>query len=155
MMHSDSFRTKIHRMNRSWFVFLLCFRLTIFSVLLSWVFRVWIKAHDTCTYLITNSFLNTPKTTLFHYTPTSVLMRGNKYEFIEIHFIDGFCHVLRGHRKMSTFSLVYKQYIFSDPLPPPLQVYRPTFLVSKIWVSCITFIVQQQKLTLILSLFDM
>ncbi len=31
---------------------------------------------------------------------------------------------------------------------PPLQVYRPTFLNSKIWVSrCITFIVQQQKLT--------
>ncbi len=39
--------------------------------------------------------------------------------------------------------------------PPPLQEYRPTFLVSKIWVSRITFIVQQQKLTLILSLFDM
>ncbi len=39
--------------------------------------------------------------------------------------------------------------------PPPLQVYRPTFLVSKIWVSRKTFIVQQQKLTLILRLFDM
>ncbi len=39
--------------------------------------------------------------------------------------------------------------------PPPLQVYRPTFLVSKIWVSRKTFIVQQQKLTLILSLCDM
>ncbi len=39
--------------------------------------------------------------------------------------------------------------------PPRLQVYRPTFLVSKIWVLPKTFIVQQQKLTLILSLFDM
>ncbi len=56
---------------------------------------------------------------------------------------------------MSTFSWVYEQYTFSDPLPPPLQVYRPTFLVSKIKVSRKTFIVQQQKLTLILSLFDM
>ncbi len=37
-------------------------------------------------------------------------------------------------------------YIFSDPLPPPLQVYSPTFLVSKICVSRITFIVQQQKI---------
>ncbi len=56
---------------------------------------------------------------------------------------------------MSTFSWVYKQYTFSDRLPPPLQVYRPTFLVYKIWVSRITFIVQPQKLTLILNLFDM
>ncbi len=38
---------------------------------------------------------------------------------------------------------------------PPLQVYRPTILVSKIWVSRIIFIVQQQKLTLLSSLFDM
>ncbi len=55
---------------------------------------------------------------------------------------------------MSTFSWVYKQYTFSDPLPPPLQVYTPTFLVSKIWVSRETFIVQEHKLTLTLSLFD-
>ncbi len=54
--------------------------------------------------------------------------------------------LLRGHPKMSTFSWAYKQYTFSDPLPPPLQVYRPTFLVSKIWVSHKTFIVQQQKI---------
>ncbi len=44
---------------------------------------------------------------------------------------------------------------FFRPPPPPLQVYRPTILVSKIWVSRKTFIVQQQKFTLILSLFDM
>ncbi len=42
---------------------------------------------------------------------------------------------VRGHPKMSTFSWVYKQYTFSDPLlPPPFQVYRIIFLVSKIWV---------------------
>ncbi len=33
---------------------------------------------------------------------------------------------IRGHPKMTTFSWVYKQYTFSDPLPPPLKVYRPT-----------------------------
>ncbi len=53
-----------------------------------------------------------------------------------------------GHPKMSTFSWMYKQYSFSDPFPPPLQMYRTTFLVSNIWVSHITFIVQKQKLTL-------
>ncbi len=57
---------------------------------------------------------------------------------------------------MSTFSWVYKQYTFSDPIPPPLQVYRIRFLDSTIWVSCkITFIVQQQIFTLISSLLDM
>ncbi len=53
-------------------------------------------------------------------------------------------------------SVLYKQYTFSEPLPPPLQVYRSTFWGSKIWVShSITFIVQQQKLALLSSLFDM
>ncbi len=55
---------------------------------------------------------------------------------------------------MLTFSWVYKQYTFSDPLPPPLQVYRSISLGSKIWVSRITCIGQQQ-LTLPSSLFDM
>ncbi len=59
-------------------------------------------------------------------------------------------YCLRGHPKMSTFSLVYKQYTFSDPLPPPLQVYRPTVVGSTIWVShSIIFIVRQPKLTLL------
>ncbi len=40
--------------------------------------------------------------------------------------------------------------------PPPLEVYRPTFWGSKIWVShSITFIMQQQKLTLLSIMFDM
>ncbi len=37
---------------------------------------------------------------------------------------------LKGHPNMSTCSWVYKQYTFSDPLPPPFQVYRPTFLAK-------------------------
>ncbi len=49
---------------------------------------------------------------------------------------------VRDYPRMSTFSWVYKQYTFSDPLPPPLEVYRLTFLGSKIWVSrCIIIIV--------------
>ncbi len=53
----------------------------------------------------------------------------------------------KGHPKMSTLSWVYKQYTFSDPLPPPLQVYRPTFVGSSI-----TIIVQQLKLIILSSL---
>ncbi len=55
-------------------------------------------------------------------------------------------------KNINIFTSVQTVHFFRRP---PLQVYRPTFLVSKIWVSRITFIVQQQKLTLILSLFDM
>ncbi len=61
--------------------------------------------------------------------------------------------ILRAIQKCKLFMSVQTVHFFR-PLPPPLQEYRPTFLVSKIWVSRKTFIVQEQKLTLILSLFD-
>ncbi len=55
---------------------------------------------------------------------------------------------LRGQPKISTFSWVYKQYTFSDPLPPHPKVCRPTFLGSKTRVLRRTiFIVQQRKIT--------
>ncbi len=54
-------------------------------------------------------------------------------------------------KNVNIFMSVVQTVHFFRPPPPPLQVYRPTFLVSKIWVSCKTFIVQQQKLTHILS----
>ncbi len=58
---------------------------------------------------------------------------------------------VRVHPKMSTFSWVYIQYTFSDPLHP--KVCKPTFWGSKTRVSCsTTFIVQQQKLTCLRSL---
>ncbi len=63
---------------------------------------------------------------------------------------------VRGHPKMSTFSWVYKQYTFSDPLSPSFPLSLQTNIFGfKIWVSCITFITQQQKLTLLSSLFEM
>ncbi len=62
--------------------------------------------------------------------------------------------MIRKHPKMSTF-LLSVQTVPSFR-PPPLQVYRPKFLGSKMWVSCnITFILQHQKLTFLSSLFDM
>ncbi len=61
-------------------------------------------------------------------------------------------YILRGHPKRSTFSRVYTQYTFSDPLPPPPKVYRPTFWGSKTRISRNTFIVQQQKLSHLWSL---
>ncbi len=57
-------------------------------------------------------------------------------------------------QKVNIFMNVQTVYFFKSPYPP-LQMYRPTFLVSKIWVSRIKVIVQQQKLTLLSSLFDM
>ncbi len=62
--------------------------------------------------------------------------------------------LLRGHPKMSTFSWVYKQYTFSDPLPLPYKC-TDQHVCFKIWASCITFFVQQQKVTVPSSLFYM
>ncbi len=60
---------------------------------------------------------------------------------------------IRGRLKMSTFSWLYKQYTFSDPLPLPLKCADHTFVGSKTRVlRSTTFIVQKQKLTRLQSL---
>ncbi len=64
-------------------------------------------------------------------------------------------YLFKGPSKNVNIFMSVQTIHFFRPPPPPLQVYRPIFLVSKIWVSRKTFIVQQQKFTLILSLFDM
>ncbi len=68
-------------------------------------------------------------------------------------YTSGFMFCDKGPSKNVNIFMSIQTVHFFRPLP--LKVYRPIFFVSKIWVSSKTFIVQQQKLTLILSLFDM
>ncbi len=61
---------------------------------------------------------------------------------------------LRGHPKMSTFSQLYKQCTFWDPLLAPTKCTDQYFWGLK-WVSCSPiFIELQQKLARLSSLFD-
>ncbi len=58
---------------------------------------------------------------------------------------------------VNIFMSVQTVHLFR-PSPPPLLTclsVQTNIFVSKIWVSCITFITQQQKLILLLSLFEM
>ncbi len=58
-----------------------------------------------------------------------------------------YTHTYKGPSKHDNIFIGVEKINFFRTPPPPLPMYRPTFLSSKMWVLHTTFIVRQQKLT--------